>query len=68
MTGRRWQRVVLDAVQGFIADECLSRAASIAYFALFSISPLLVVAMAIAGAAFGDEAVRGAVQDQLRGL
>ena len=68
MTSRRWQRVVLDAVQGFIADECLSRAASIAYFTLFSLSPLLVVAMAIAGAAFGDEAVRGAVQDQLRGL
>lgn len=68
MTSRRWQRVVLDAVQGFIADECLSRAASIAYFTLFSLSPLLVVAMAIAGAVFGDEAVRGAVQDQLRGL
>lgn len=54
--------------RGFIADECLSRAASIAYFTLFSLSPLLVVAIAIAGAAFGEEAVRGAVQDQLRGL
>jgi membrane protein len=68
MTGTGWRNIGLDAVRGFIADECLSRAASIAYFTLFSLSPLLVIAMAIAGAAFGEDAVRGAVQDQLRGL
>ena len=58
----------MDVGQGFVADECLSRAASIAYFTLFSLSPLLVVAIAIAGAVFGDDAAQGAVQDQLRGL
>lgn len=68
MTRARLGRVILDTGQGFIADECLSRGASIAYFTLFSLSPLLVIAMAIAGAVFGDDAVRGAVQDQLRGL
>ncbi|WP_255569539.1 YihY/virulence factor BrkB family protein [Neoroseomonas alba] len=57
-----------DALRGFIADECLSRAASIAYFSLFSLSPLLVIAMAIAGAVFGEDAARGAVEEQLRGL
>ena len=64
----RLRAVLIDMVEGFIADECLSRAASIAYFTLFSLSPLLVVAIAIAGAVFGDDAVRGAVQAQLRGL
>jgi len=68
MTSRRLKAVLIDMARGFIADECLSRAASIAYFTLFSLSPLLVVAIAIAGAAFGEDAVRGAVQDQLRGL
>lgn len=68
MTGRRLRAMFLDALRGFIADECLSRAASIAYFTLFSLSPLLVIAMAIAGAVFGDEAARGAVEEQLRGL
>lgn len=68
MTGRRLKALFLDAINGFIADECLSRAASIAYFTLFSLSPLLVVAMAIAGAAFGEEATHGAVEAQLRGL
>lgn len=68
MTGRRLRAMFLDAMRGFIADECLSRAASIAYFTLFSLSPLLVIAMAIAGAAFGEEAARGAVEAQLTGL
>lgn len=68
MTLGRLKAVLADMARGFIADECLSRAASIAYFTLFSLSPLLVVAIAIAGAAFGEDAVRGAVQDQLRGL
>ena len=64
----RLRAIFVDAVQGFIADECLSRGASIAYFTLFSLSPLLVVAIAIAGAVFGESAVQGAVADQLRGL
>ncbi len=68
MTRRRLRTVVMDAASGFIADECLSRAASIAYFTLFSLSPLLVIAMAIAGAVFGEEAARGAVESQLTGL
>ena len=68
MTGRRLRAMFMDAMRGFIADECLSRAASIAYFTLFSLSPLLVIAMAIAGAAFGEDAARGAVEAQLRGL
>jgi membrane protein len=68
MTWDRIRLLAIDTVKGFFADECLSRAASIAYFTLFSLGPLLIVAMAIAGLAFGEEAARGAVQEQLRGL
>lgn len=64
----RARRLAVDTVSGFFADECLSRAASIAYFTLFSLGPLLIVAMAIAGLVFGEDAARGAVQAQLRGL
>ncbi len=64
----RTRRLAIDTVSGFFADECLSRAASIAYFTLFSLGPLLIVAMAIAGVVFGEDAARGAVQAQLRGL
>ena len=57
-----------DTVEGFIADEAMTRGAAIACYAMFSIAPLLVVAVAIAGLAFGEEAVRGAVGEQLRAL
>ena len=57
-----------DTVEGFIADEAMTRGAAIACYAMFSIAPLLVVAVAIAGLAFGEEAVRSAVAEQLRAL
>ena len=57
-----------DTVEGFIDDEAMTRGAAIACYAMFSIAPLLVVAVAIAGLAFGEEAVRSAVAEQLRAL
>jgi membrane protein len=54
-----------DTVTGFIDDEALSRGASIAYYTLFSIAPVLLVVIAIAGIAFGREAAEGAIVDQL---
>jgi membrane protein len=54
-----------DTVTGFIDDEALSRGASIAYYTLFSIAPVLLVVVAIAGLVFGREAAEGAIVDQL---
>ena len=42
--------------------------AALAYYSVFSLGPLLVVVVAIAGLVFGDEAVRGELTGQLRGL
>jgi membrane protein len=44
--------------ESFIADDAWSRAASIAYFTLFSMAPTLLVVIAVAGLAFGQEAAR----------
>ncbi|MBV9782491.1 MAG: YihY/virulence factor BrkB family protein [Acidisphaera sp.] len=52
----------------YIADDCLSRGAAIAYYTIFSIAPVLVIAIAVAGLAFGADAARGAIADQLSGL
>ena len=57
-----------DMVEGFINDGAMSRGAAIAYYTVFSIAPLLVIATAIAGIAFGQDAVEGAIADQLRSL
>jgi membrane protein len=39
--------------------------ASVAYYTLFAIAPVLLVAIAIAGLAFGAEAVRGEIVGQI---
>jgi membrane protein len=65
---RRLWTVLTDAAAGFVSDNCLSRGAAIAYYTVFSLAPLLVIAIAIAGLVFGDEAARGAVADQIQGL
>jgi membrane protein len=53
-----------DTFTGFIEDEALSWGASIAYYTLFSIAPVLLVVVAIAGLAFGRDAAEGAIVDQ----
>jgi membrane protein len=66
--GRRARALLADTVRGFFADECLSRGAAIAYYSLFSVAPLIIIATAIAGVWFGEDAARGAVVAQLRDL
>jgi membrane protein len=67
MLANGW-RILRDSVQGFIADEALSRGAAIAFYSVTSIGPLLVIVVAIAGLAFGQEAAQGAIVGQLTGL
>ncbi|MBO1074091.1 YihY/virulence factor BrkB family protein [Roseomonas marmotae] len=55
-------------VLGFIDDEALSRGAAIAFYTVTSLAPVLIIAVAIAGLAFGEDAARGAVVEQLGGL
>ena len=61
-------RVAKDAVTGFFAHDNLSRGASIAYFTLFAIVPVLLLVIAVAGAVFGREASQGTIVAQLSGL
>ncbi len=56
------------SVAGFIADDALSLAAAIAFFTITSLAPVLVIAVAIAGLVFGEDAARGAMVGQLTGL
>jgi membrane protein len=49
-------------------DNASSRAASLSYYTVFSIAPLLVIAVAVAGVVFGKDAVSGELQRQLQGL
>ena len=67
MLGDIWT-MLKETVNGYIEDEALSRGAAIAYFTVFSIAPMLVICIAIAGLVFGQKAAQGAIVDQLQGL
>ncbi len=60
--------LIKETVTAFIDDNALSRGASIAFYAVTSIAPVLVIVVAIAGLAFGEDAARGALAGQLAGL
>jgi membrane protein len=42
--------------------------AALAYYSIFSVGPLVVIAIAVAGLLFGQDAVRGEVSAQMQGL
>src|SRR5207237_8842231 len=49
-------------------DYAPSIGAALSYYTVFSIAPLLLIVIAIAGLVFGAEAAQGAIVDQLQGL
>jgi membrane protein len=56
------------AVTSWVDDFAPSMGAAISYYTIFSLAPLLVIVIAVAGAIFGQVAIRGQVVDQLQGL
>jgi membrane protein len=50
------------------ADDCLTIGAALAYYTVFSLAPVLVIVIAVAGAMFGPEAAQGEIVGQIRGL
>jgi membrane protein len=57
--------VVRETASDWSDDNASSLAAALAYYTLLSIAPLVVLAVAIAGLAFGEEAARGQIADQI---
>lgn len=57
-----------ETVDEWNKDKASRLAAALAYYTVFSLSPLLIIAIAIAGAIFGEEAARGEIVGQIQGL
>src|SRR5438309_11250021 len=56
-----------DTARHWSEHNVLQLAAALAYYSIFSIAPLLVIVIALIGWIFGPEAVRGQLEEQLRG-
>jgi membrane protein len=61
-------KLLKETVLAFINDEALSRGAAIAFYTVTSIAPILLIVIAIAGFAFGQEAAQNAIVTQLSSL
>ena len=65
---RQLSRLVMRAASAWSADYASSMGAALAYYALFSIAPLLLIVIGVAGFFFGAEAARGELFQQIAGL
>lgn len=61
-------QVLRQTVVAWLDDRCASKGASLAFYTLFSLAPLLLIVVSIAGLLFGEEAARGQVFAQLQHL
>ncbi|MEG3440212.1 YhjD/YihY/BrkB family envelope integrity protein [Pannus brasiliensis CCIBt3594] len=67
----RWKTIISllkETFQEWNEDNASMLAAALAYYTVFSIAPVVVIAIAIAGAIFGEEAARGEIVGQIQGL
>jgi len=65
--GNLWS-MAKESVSAWIDDYAPSMGASIAYYTAFSIAPVLIIVIAIAGFVWGDEAASGYLYAQLGGI
>ncbi|MFC6313511.1 YihY/virulence factor BrkB family protein, partial [Paraburkholderia dipogonis] len=65
---RKQANWAIGAFKQFADNRCAAMAASIAFYAAFSLAPTLVMVIAVAGWFFGAEAARGELFDHIHGL
>lgn len=62
-----WQ-FIHAAVNAWLDNFAPSMGAAIAYYTMFSIAPILIIAIAIAGMIFGQDAAQGEIVEQIRSI
>ena len=68
MRPRDLSQLLKEAASEWIEDGAMRLSASLAYYAIFSLAPLLVIVISIAGLVFGEEAARGQIAQQISAL
>jgi len=61
-------RLTYDSVNEWMNDRASRKGAALAFYTVFSLAPILILSIAIAGLFFGEEAARGEIYDQVKGL
>jgi membrane protein len=65
---RRLKIVLIESLASWIQHRSASKGAALAFYTLFSMTPILVLAIAVAGYFFGAQAAQGEIVAQVQGL
>ena len=65
---KAWWTLVKTSVSSWLDDYAPSMGAALSYYTVFSLAPLLLIVVSVAGLVFGEDAVRGELFAQLQGL
>jgi membrane protein len=68
MHWRHYAALVKQAAGAWVDDRASSMGAALSYYTVFSIAPLLLIVISVAGLVFGREAAQGAIVAQLSSL
>ena len=68
MRAARFAGLLREACRNWVADEAASMGAALAFYTLFSMAPLLLLVISIAGIAIGADTARGLISEQLTTL
>jgi len=68
MTLKSIWSLIVDSGKAWGKDRAHLYAAAISYYTVFSLAPLFLIAIAVAGLVFGQEAARGELMGQIQGL
>jgi membrane protein len=63
-----WWGLFKRLAASWVEDYVPSMGAALAYYTMFSLAPLLLIVVSVAGLVFGEEAARGEIQAQLQDL
>ena len=61
-------RLLKSTVQAWLDDDAPSMGAALAFYTLFSVAPILLIVISVAGLLFGEAAARGEIFEQLTHL
>jgi membrane protein len=65
---RSWAPLFLQAYREWSEDCALRFSAALAYYSIFAMAPLVIIAISVAGLAFGEDAARGQIYQQIEWL
>lgn len=63
---RRWLGILIGAIGYWLQSNAFIYAAALAFFTLFSIAPIMIVAVAIVGFVLGERAAQGELMERLQ--